>query len=1120
MKKLTLIASALAGALCVSAQQAIQITVDIKSDVHAISPYIYGANDATNVATAIRWGGNRTSAYNWETNASNAGKDWGPHKSDNFFGTEAQGPAAPILNMVQTAKSRGQYALVTLQALGYVAADFNGNVSSTEKAPSNRWNEVKFRKVDENGNQLPLSLTPDKTDGVVYTDEEINFLINKLGTVGRGGIDAFAIDNEPALWSTTHPYAHSTALKPEELFAKTEGVASVVKEFAPHAEIFGPMYYGFRDAYLTPSYGVDTYLQNAKALEEKYGKRLVDVLAIHWYPEDRANGNRIVNIEGGSYNLSTPEMIKARLHAPREMWDPTATQNASAYPRAGDMRPVLVRLKNSVNTYYPGTKIAFTEFKFDAENHFSGGLALVDVLGVFGREGVYMACKWDEIRDNYATAAYNLYRNYDGNGSTFGETSVRALTTHNDTISTVASLDEQGNLHIMVVNKQDAPQTITYNLPHGLFVSGRSFGFDATSSTITEREAITAIKNNAFPYTVSAYSATHIVLQAAEQTKLVHAVIPADNAQTVVLTFDSGITETTETLLPNFTILREDGTPVEFSSVLQTAANQLTISVDYTFLAEDTLCTIGYEGFNFLGKSDSPIHDFDNVFIKNLLVGAPAFLYDASVNYNGKIITVNASKTVTPQELEFIKNNEIFEPLSIQQNPNNEYQYFVSVNPRITRFDTVQVNYGSNSALIIKQGPYDSPIFDSIVIRDNFTIYAYPSAELVAVDFNTAGFRVQEYEKELEISSVTYLSNKLAITLTDTLWSSKNYTLHYTDTDIIQSRKGGYMNDIMGQEIVNNLKIEPSPVIIGTQKVKIEIEDYSFIRSTTAKLEKCNDKDDAGFQFGFVGRGNMFAYMVDVAQAGKYTLLLRHSNTGGYMQISTGENDYELYVPSGSWSNSALTIDLQTGKQWIVFTTITATPNLNYFEISKGDAPSSAIVTKTQIQRADKSKVILSYNRLIETLPLPSEFTATINGTPIEILSIDYVLPSDKTQLLLQFPVAISGNFQLSHTETSGRTSNGGILEPYYYENTTTAIDETHETTITIYPNPSLVGQQITITGDAATTYTYTIYSITGARVAQQQFIGSATITKLPTGLYTITLTAENYSKITKLLVQ
>lgn len=53
-----------------------------------ISPYIYGTNQPdweghSKYLTMTRWGGKRITAYNWETNASNAGLDW-QHQNDDL----------------------------------------------------------------------------------------------------------------------------------------------------------------------------------------------------------------------------------------------------------------------------------------------------------------------------------------------------------------------------------------------------------------------------------------------------------------------------------------------------------------------------------------------------------------------------------------------------------------------------------------------------------------------------------------------------------------------------------------------------------------------------------------------------------------------------------------------------------------------------------------------------------------------------------------------------------------------------------------------------------------------------------------------------------------------------
>ncbi|MDR1761774.1 MAG: T9SS type A sorting domain-containing protein, partial [Bacteroidales bacterium] len=85
---------------------------------------------------------------------------------------------------------------------------------------------------------------------------------------------------------------------------------------------------------------------------------------------------------------------------------------------------------------------------------------------------------------------------------------------------------------------------------------------------------------------------------------------------------------------------------------------------------------------------------------------------------------------------------------------------------------------------------------------------------------------------------------------------------------------------------------------------------------------------------------------------------------------------------------------------------------------------------------------------------------------------------------------------------------------------TITDIDQISKNAIALFPNPLTAGQSVTISGESATAYTCIIRSITGAFIAQQQFVGSTCIHNLPAGLYMITLTAENYNDTIKLLVE
>ena len=58
------------------------------------------------------------------------------------------------------------------------------------------------------------------------------------------------------------------------------------------------------------------------------GKRLLDVLDVHWYPEAQGGGERV------STQDNKPAVVAARLQAPRSLWDPSYTETAGSRSRS------------------------------------------------------------------------------------------------------------------------------------------------------------------------------------------------------------------------------------------------------------------------------------------------------------------------------------------------------------------------------------------------------------------------------------------------------------------------------------------------------------------------------------------------------------------------------------------------------------------------------------------------------------------------------------------------------------------------------------------------------------------------------------------------------------------
>jgi PKD repeat protein len=408
-----------------------------------------------------------------------------------------------------------------LQAAGFVSADKNGEVKEDETAPSPRWKEVMFAK------NAAFTLTPDLSDDYVYMDEYVNFLIHTFGNANEStGIKGYSVDNEPGLWSHTHSRIHPENAACEEIVEQTAELSKAVKNVDPYAEIFGPALYGF-NAYTsfqnaedwentysnTYKWFVDYYLDKMKESSANAGRRLLDVFDIHYYSEARGGGMRVTFGE----DPANIECNKARLQAPRTLWQGSYIEDSwIAQYTSEEFRPIISRIQDSIDQYYPETKLAVTEYDFGAGNHITGGIAQADTLGIFSKNNVYLATYWGSENKKYIASAVNLYTNYDSKGSTYGNTNVKCDVSDYDLASAYASIQDENTdkVHVILLNKNyDQPTTFNVSVNSDKeYHSAAVWGFDRNSNLITVKRPVYSIKDNKFLITMPALSAYHIVL--------------------------------------------------------------------------------------------------------------------------------------------------------------------------------------------------------------------------------------------------------------------------------------------------------------------------------------------------------------------------------------------------------------------------------------------------------------------------------------------------------------------------------------------------------------------------------------------------------------------------------
>ncbi len=454
--------------LCISCrEQALTgtlVKVNAGTPLGLISPYIYGSNEGDwakpeRHLTMGRQGGNRMTAYNWTNNASNAGSDW-KNQSDDYLMQHDQAhsnvPGEFPRKAVAEAQAVNAAFLVTIPMAGYVSADKgpDGDVNQTPNYLQTRF------KVSEPKKPGPFTYPPDLKGPKVYQDEFVAWLEKKFTNRAPGAEIWYSLDNEPDLWSGTHSRIHPKPPTYAEIVDRTVAMTKAIKAVAPKTLSFGPASYGW-NGYVTfqnaPDANgrdfLDFYLASMKSAEQQSGKRLLDVLDLHWYPEAQGDGKRITE------SAVTPGIVKARMQSTRSLWDPTYVEDSwIAKSLGGKPIDLLHRIKDKIAKNYPGTKLAFTEYQYGGAADISGAIAQADALGIFGREGVFAACLWPmDGGSSFADTAFSAFRNYDGNGAQFGDQALEVVNPDAATVGIYASKFSKGPAKlVLVITNQNA----------------------------------------------------------------------------------------------------------------------------------------------------------------------------------------------------------------------------------------------------------------------------------------------------------------------------------------------------------------------------------------------------------------------------------------------------------------------------------------------------------------------------------------------------------------------------------------------------------------------------------------------------------------------------------------
>ena len=508
------------------------ISVDVNANRRPIDPRIYGIAYGTTAqlqdlnVPLNRYGGNNSSRYNWQLNADNRANDW-------YF--ESIGDSSSVAGergstFISTTQSGGARPMITIPMLDWIAklgsnrsklASFSQAKYGAQTGNDWQWYPDAGNGILQSTNQPITNNDPNDANtgnNSTFQGQWVQAIVNQFGAASGQAPRYFILDNEPSIWHSTHRDVHPIGATMEEMRNRMLDYGSSVRSIDPNASIVGPEEWGW-SGYLLSGYdqqygsqhgwsfmpdrsnhgGMD-YLPWLLQELKNDGRHLLDIFTVHYYPQ------------GGEFsNDTSTSMQQTRNRSTRSLWDPNYTDPTWI----NDKVMLIPRLRNWANTYYyAGTPIGITEYNWGAESHINGATTQADILGIFGREGLDLAARWTTPDASTPTyKAMKMYRNYDGNRSTFGDVSISATGPNPDNVAVFAAQRmSDGTVTIMVISKYLSGTTQVSIALSNFSASGTAQVYQLTSSNAITRMSDLSFGGSTVSFTAPAQSITLLVL--------------------------------------------------------------------------------------------------------------------------------------------------------------------------------------------------------------------------------------------------------------------------------------------------------------------------------------------------------------------------------------------------------------------------------------------------------------------------------------------------------------------------------------------------------------------------------------------------------------------------------
>ncbi len=536
MKLLFLLPAIFLSAILSCNAQDVTIQVNVNQGRMPVSPYLYGRNNNfSNVfgsptkadeiklykEAGLRFArentGNNATKYNWRKKLSSH-PDWYNNVYDHDWDYACQ----VILD-----NTPDMQVMWAFQLIGKVASNKKNNFSDWSYNSSDWWDGVNQNlagggQVNTAGGKKALvEGNPDLYLEEWNADSTTGIIDHWFGTEGLGfnkeNFIYWSMDNEPEIWSGTHDDVMPKQIPATEFIERYIEVAKKAREKFPEIKLTGPVpanewqwyNYGNETLRISGKYysWLEYFIKRIADEEKETGIRLLDVVDIHWYPEEESSSD-VVNLHRVFYDKT---YVYPSANGSKKLsggWDNSINKEY-----------IFLRINEWLNKYFGenhGITLGLTETEIKATDVNALSVAYASMLGTFANNGVELFTPWTWKVGMWETL--HLFSRYSQ------EIKVNTTSTLDNTISGYTTVNSTSDsMTIILVNRDlAASRDVTVNIDSFTVSEGRYQTLEISSLPASEtfkshtsnalKTGTVNVSENSFTIKLPSLSTTAVIL--------------------------------------------------------------------------------------------------------------------------------------------------------------------------------------------------------------------------------------------------------------------------------------------------------------------------------------------------------------------------------------------------------------------------------------------------------------------------------------------------------------------------------------------------------------------------------------------------------------------------------